>query len=118
MAGRRYAALWSEGGRRHLVGSVQLGSSTLSLEGSAPGFEAREQIRYSDITALELDRSSGGRVGGRTALVLVVGERRVRLGLTETGATHELVDELTARGASRREPECDPPLVDHRAVGG
>jgi len=117
MTGRTYAALWSEGDRRPLVGSVHLGTTALSLEGSAPGFDAREKIRYRDITSFELDRSSRGRLGGRTALVLFVGERRVRLGLTETGATHELAEVLTAIGASRREPKWQPALVNHRTVG-
>ena len=95
MVRKRYAAVWSHNGDPPLAGSLVLGSSFLTFDGTGHGRKLHEEVPYDAITAFELDRSREGRIAGRASLVLTVGDGNIRLGITETGALPELVEHLT-----------------------
>jgi len=91
--------VWAPNRGGQLVGSLVLGPTSLTFEGRGDGREMLERVRYADITSFELDRSKEGRIAGRASLLLTIGNRRVRLGMPETGALPELVEHLSAREA-------------------
>jgi hypothetical protein len=93
MTRARYAALWASNGDEPLVGSLVLGPEAMVFEGA--GFS--EQIPYASISSFALDRSRQGRLAGRATIVLDLGDRHARLGMTEVGALSELLDVLSSR---------------------
>lgn len=91
MTSKRYAAVWADNGDA-TVGSLVLDDHALTFDGR----DRHETLEYSEIDSFELDRSRNGRLAGRASLVLLIGKRRVRLAIPETGALPELVTLLGA----------------------
>lgn len=107
MTRRTYPALWSDNGSKPLVGVVELGSSSLQLEGAAAEREARRCVPFEKIASLRMGRNGAERLAGLPVLVLELrdGIPDVRVAMTQPGALHELAETLmaalTERGADK-----------------
>jgi hypothetical protein len=108
--------VWQDGGPA-LAGRIQLGPSAVIFEGAERGRHASRRIAYEHIASLRLGRGPLDRVGGRPALVLVLGDgETIRVATPELGALSELIEALVKKSGG--ETQRDPALVNDVPVLG
>ncbi len=95
---RSYAVSWQNGDGRQHAGRLDLGPTSVWLEGGS----AVDELRYADLTEVRITRQPEERLSGRPTLVLRdQGGRTVRVAcIGEPGALPELVEQLTHQLAS------------------
>lgn len=91
-----WPVVWREpSGPKH-AGSLRLGQSSFTLDGTAAGVRSVIEVAYANVDGLRLDTVGSERLGRRPTLNLRVGrERRFRIAaLDGAGAIGELTDAL------------------------
>jgi hypothetical protein len=90
-----YAVVWNERGGPQFAGSLELGTSSLVLSGSAPGGSSVRRLRLDDLADVRVER----RAGGAPVVVVSGGGTRLEIASLEgRGALYELAESLLGDG--------------------
>ncbi|HEY7708141.1 MAG TPA: hypothetical protein VH968_13320 [Gaiellaceae bacterium] len=111
-----YAVSWQESdGQRH-SGRLELGAEGLSLDGRNGEGSVTRLIRYGEIRAFRLARSTGDRLQGRPTLVLELGDgRRLKVAsIAQPGIVAELADRLSSISKGRHGRELEAIVIPIR----
>ena len=102
-AGMSYAVLWSEQEGPAHAGKLELGASSLVVDGLNGSGRIRREFSIGDVMSFRIGRGRGERLGGRPALMLQLTQgRTLRLAtLAGAGVLHEVVDHISGRDHSR-----------------
>lgn len=95
---RSYGVVWREGDLPVARGKLELLPTSLRLEGLAGERAVEREIRYDELSAVRVGRSSEDRLGGRRSLVLepLSGARITVASVAQPGVVAELAERLAA----------------------
>ena len=92
----RYPVVWCEDSGPTYAGSLVLGPSSLTLDGSVAGDRSVVELPYDELERVRMAGARGERVSGRPTLLVGVRGRSLRIAaVNETGVMAELADALT-----------------------
>jgi hypothetical protein len=92
----RYPVVWIEGLGPTYAGSLVLGSTSLTLDGTAGGVRNAVELPYAELERVRMTRARGERVRDEPTLVVEGGGRSFRVAaVSEAGVMSEVADALT-----------------------
>jgi hypothetical protein len=92
----RYPVVWCEDAGPMYAGSLVLGPSSLTLDGSVAGARHVLELPYDELMRVRMAGERGERVRGRPTLLVGAAGHNVRIAVvSETGVMAEVADALT-----------------------
>ena len=93
-----YGVIWREGEAALSRGKLELLPRSLKLEGRTGTVPVAREIRYDELSALHVGRSSADRLNGHPTLVveLTSGARVVLASVAQSGVVVELIERLAS----------------------